>query len=110
MSASILKNMMIVLEGGSGATLGLRWYKDFNPSSSTTTIIPLNPSSSGASSKWGEALYGTSKYTPIYGLQEYRTPLSGSAKHLKLNMSIESNGYNASIQDLTLLHKEGKIR
>jgi len=29
---------------------------------------------------------------------------------LKLNLAIESNGYDASIQDLTLLHKEGKIR
>jgi hypothetical protein len=28
-------------------------------------------------------LYGAVKYTPIYGLQEYKTPLTGSAKHLK---------------------------
>jgi len=110
MASSLLKNMTIVLEGGSGATLGLKWYKDFSTTPSTTTSINLSPASTGASSKWGEALYGTSKYTPIYGLKEYRTPLSGSAKRLKLNMSIESNGYNASIQDLTLLHKEGKIR
>ena len=110
MASSLLKNMTIVLEGGSGATLALKWYKDFSPLPSATTSINLSPSSTGASSKWGEALYGTSKYTPIYGLKEYRTPLSGSAKHLKLNMSIESNGYNTSIQDLTLLHKEGKIR
>jgi len=43
-------------------------------------------------------------------LKEYKTPLTGSAKHLKLNLSIASNGYDASIQDLTLLHKQGKIR
>jgi hypothetical protein len=55
-------------------------------------------------------LYGTSKFTPIYGLQEYRTPLTGSAKHIKLSISVASNGYDASIQDLTLLTKEGKIR
>ena len=51
-----------------------------------------------------------SLYAPIYGLKEYRTPLTGSAKNLKLNMTIQSNGYDAAIQELTLLHKEGKIR
>jgi len=52
----------------------------------------------------------SSKYTPIFGLKEYRTALTGSAKHLKLNLSIESSGFDTSIQELTLLHKEGKIR
>jgi len=49
-------------------------------------------------------------YAPIYGLKEYRTPLVGSAKYLKINVAIISNGYATSIQNLTLLHKQGKIR
>jgi hypothetical protein len=178
MAASLLKRMILVLEGGSGATLGLKWYKDFNPEASTTTVISLNPITTGTVALWGasSSLYGTttvtttssgsfvvgshyaiatvgttdftaigsddndvgtvfkatgvgggngtavshthtaalhtgsSKYTPIFGLQEYRTPLTGSAKRLKLNLSITSNGFDASLQDLTLLHKEGKIR
>ena len=112
MAASLLKRMILVLEGGSGATLGLKWYKDFSPTPSTTTAISLNPATTGTVALWGAStsLYGDVKYTPIYGLQEYKTPLTGSAKHLKLNLSITSNGYDASIQDLTLLHKEGKIR
>jgi len=111
-SSSILKRMILVLGGGSGATLGLKWYKDFSATPSLTTSINLRPATTGSTALWGNAtsLYGTSKFTPIYGLQEYKTPLSGSAKHLKINMSIESNGFDASIQDLTLLHKEGKIR
>ena len=110
--SAILKKMMLVLEGGSGSTLGLRWYKDFGASSSATTLIDLRPDTTGSTALWGAAasLYGAAKFTPIYGLREYKTPLTGSAKHLKLNMSIQSNGYDASIQDLTLLHKEGKIR
>ena len=58
------------------------------------------------------SLYGKSgiTYKPVYGLQEYKTPLTGSAKNLKLEISIESNGFDASLQDLTLLHKQGKIR
>ena len=111
-SAVLLKRIIMVLEGGSGATLGLKWYKDFGASPSTTTNISLRPTSTGSTALWGSSssLYGTSKFTPIYGLQEYRTPLTGSAKHIKLSISVASNGYDASIQDLTLLTKEGKIR
>jgi len=126
-TASLLKRMILVLEGGSGAILNLKWYKDFSPEPSTTTSILLNPVTTGTVALWGDSssLYGattaththdatvhpaSSRYTPVYGLNEYKTPLTGSAKHLKINLAIESNGYDASIQDLTLLHKEGKIR
>jgi len=127
MSAALLKNMILVLEGGSGAILYLKWYKDFGMTPSDITSISLRPATTGSTSLWGasSSRYGTtvvshthdatlhpsnSLYSPIYGLQEYRTSLTGSAKHLKISMAIASNGYDASIQDLTLLHKEGKIR
>ena len=127
LAASILKKMILVLEGGSGAVLGLRWYKDFSINSSNLTSINLQPATGGTTSLWGasSSLYGTtvvththvaathpsnSTYTPIYGLEEYRTPLSGSAKHLKLNLSIISNGYDTAIQELSIISKEGKIR
>ena len=117
----------MVLEGGSGATLGLKWYKDFSPTPSTTTQITLNPVTTGSTSLWGasSSLYGattvshthdatvhpsSSTYKPVYGLKEYRTSLTGSAKNLKLSLDIQSNGYDASLQNLTLLHKQGKIR
>jgi len=111
-SSSLLKRMLLVLEGGSGSVLGLRWYKDFSSSSSATTLISLRPDTTGSTALWGasDSLYGAAKFTPIFGLKEYKTPLTGSAKHLQLNMSLQSNGFDASIQDLTLLHKEGKIR
>ena len=59
----------------------------------------------------GTSLYGKSgvTYKPIYGLHEYKTPLTGSAKNLKLEIDIESNGFDASLQDLTLLHKQGNL-
>ena len=177
-TASLLKRMILILEGGSGATLGLRWYKDYSLSSSSTTQIDLKPATTGSTSLWGAStsLYGTttvtttnagsfvtgtyyaissagstdftaigsddndvgtvfqatgagsgtgaavshthtsslhsasSKYTPIFGLEEYKTPLTGSAKHLKINISIVSNGYDTSIQDLAIISKQGKIR
>jgi len=127
MSAALLKNMILVLEGGSGATLYLKWYKDFGMTPSSITSIVLRPATTGSTSLYGATTsrYGTtvvshthdatlhpsnSLYSPIFGLQEYKTPLTGSAKHLKISMAIASNGYDASIQDLSLLHKEGKIR
>ena len=122
----------MVLEGGSGATMGLKWYKDFSPTSSTTTSIVLNPVTTGSTSLWGasSSLYGAtdaggshaggghvaathpaaSLYKPVFGLKEYRTSLTGSAKNIKIAMDIESNGFDASLQTLTLLHKQGKIR
>ena len=177
-ASSLLKRLFMVLEGGSGASLGLKWYKDFSPTPSNTTQITLNPVTTGTAFLWGasNSLYGTttvtttnagsfvtgtyyaissagntdftaigsadnsvgtvfkatgagsgtgvgvshvhvsgthpsnSTYKPIYGLQEYKTPLTGSAKNLKLEINITSNGFDASLQDLTLLHKQGKIR
>jgi len=111
-TSALLKRMILILEGGSGATLGLRWYKDYSINSSAQTNIDLQPATSGTTALWGAStsLYGASKFTPIYGLQEYTTPLTGSAKHLKLNISILSNGYNTSIQDLAIISKQGKIR
>ena len=112
MASSILKKMILVLEGGSGATLGLRWYKDFSINSSSTTEISLAPITTGTTALYNAStsLWGDVKYTPIYGLAEYRTNLTGSAKHLKLNLNIVSNGFNASIQDLSLISLQGKIR
>jgi len=126
-AASLLKRLFIVLEGGSGATLGLKWYKDYSPTPSATTQITLNPATTGSTSLWGAntSRYGAttvththnaavhpsnSTYAPVFGLNEYKTPLTGSAKNLKIAISIESNGYDTSIQDLILLHKQGKIR
>jgi len=126
-AASLLKRLFMVLEGGSGATMGIKWYKDFSVTPSTTTSIVLNPVTTGTTSLWGasSSLYGAttashthvagthpanSTYAPVFGLREYRTPLTGSAKNLKLAVDIESNGFDASLQDLTLLHKQGKIR
>ena len=168
----------MVIEGGSGATLGLKWYKDYNPYPSTTTSILLNPTTTGIVNLFGSStsLYGpitvttttagsfvtgtfysiasvgntsftsigasantvgvvfkatgagsgngtgvshahttalhtaACTYAPLYGPKEYRTALTGSAKNLKISISIESNGYDASLQNMTLLHKQGKIR
>ena len=185
--ASLLKKLFMVLEGGSGSTLFLRWYKDFSLKSSKITSLILNPRTIGFNALWGKTnilgvvqpastLYGAhtvtttnagsfitgeyyaisvvgntsftsigasantvgivfkatgvgsgngaavshthvganhvnnATFSPVYGLKEYRTPLIGSAKFLKIQIDIISNGYSTSLQNLTLLHKQGKIR
>jgi hypothetical protein len=126
-AASLLKRLFMVLEGGSGATMGLKWYKDYSVTPSTITSVVLNPITTGTTSLWGasSSLYGAttaththvaathpsnSTYAPVFGLKEYRKPLTGSAKNIKIGIDIESNGFDASLQTLTLLHKQGKIR
>ena len=110
--ASLLKKLKAVISGGPGTNVGLQWYKDFSVTPSLSLGFTLNPTSSGTSALWGAStsLFGAAKYAPIYGLREYNIPLSGSAKFLQLEMSAETAGYTASLQDLTLLYKEGKIR
>ena len=110
--SAILKRLRLVVEGGSGATLGISWYKDYSLSSSNSTEINLAPVTTGTSFLWGNSssLYATAKYAPIHGLQEYRIPLTGRAKTLKINLNIISNGYDASIQDLSITSLQGKIR
>jgi len=110
--ASLLKKLKAIISGGSGTTIGIKWYKDFGVEPSKTINFILNPGSSGVVSLFGAStsLYGASKYTPIFGMKEYNMPLSGSAKFLQIEMSGETAGATSSLQDLTLLYKQGKIR
>ena len=125
--AALLKRFFIIIEGGNGATVCMKYYKDFSPVSSDSTCVTLSPVTTGTAFLWGAttSLYGattaahthdsavhtaSATYRPIYGLKEYRMPLLGSAKHLKIAVDIQSNGFDLSIQALTLLHKQGKIR
>ena len=124
---ALLKRFFMVIEGGYGATVCMKYYKDFSPVSSNSTCVTLSPVTTGAAFLWGKttSLYGattaththnsavhtaSATYRPVYGLKEYRMPLLGSAKHLKIAVDIQSNGFDLSIQALTLLHKQGKIR
>jgi len=109
--ASILKKIKAVISGGSGTTIGVKWYKDFGVSPSKTTNFLLNPGG-GTAALWGAStsLYGASTFTPIFGMKEYNIPLKGTAKHLQIEMEGETSGYTASLQDMTLLFKQGKIR
>jgi len=110
--ASLLKKAKAIISGGSGSTVGIQWYRDFMTTSSGNLSFLLHPAQGGEPAIWGasESQYGVSTYAPVYGYKEYNIPLSGSAKHLKLEMTATANGYAASLTDITLLYKAGKIR
>ena len=125
--ASLLKKLKAVISGGSGTNVGLQWYKDFSTIPSKSVQFQLNPRTTGDVSLWGSSssLYGAttvththvagthpanSIFTPVFGLKEYQLNLSGSAKFLQIEMSGETRGFVATLQTLTLLTKQGKIR
>jgi len=108
--ASLLKKVKAIISGGSGSSVGLKWYKDFSSVPAGNMAFTLNPTQGGVPGYWGTAEYGSSEYAPTYGHKEYNMPLAGSAKHLQIEMSASAQGYSALLQDITLLYKEGKIR
>lgn len=129
--ASLLKKLKAVIDGGSGTTATIRWFKDFNPgvSSINEHSFELNPTTSGTTFLWGgsSSLYGnkdtsvnshthaathtlSSTYAPIFGLQEYNINLTQSAKFLQIEMNAETEGFSATLQSMAILYKQGKIR
>ena len=109
--SSILKKMLIVVSGGQGTDAGLRTYKDFELTPASSATFKINPTLTGTPYKFGssDALFGTAKYAPIYGLKEVGLPLAGDAKYLRFEMDGVTNGYKASLQSITLLYKQGKV-
>lgn len=127
--SSILKKLKATFDGGKGTTISVKWYKDFDRQGSAAHPIQLKAVTTTTPSLFGTALwscntnfdYGTpdqpttcttdiANYAPVLGMKEYNVPLSGSAKHLKLEITAPTNGFEVSLQNLTLLTKQGRIR
>lgn len=110
--AALLKKLTAVVSGGQGTTVGVKWFVDFSNVPQRNIGFTLNPTSSGTAYYYGStgSLFGSAKYAPYYGLKEYSVPLVGSAKYLQFELSAETKGFVASLQDMTLLYKQGKIR
>jgi len=109
--SSILKKLIMVVSGGSGTSVGLKAFRDFELSPSTQKTFTVNAPLGGTAYKWGEAssLYGAAKYAPIHGLKEVGVQLNGAAKYLRLEMDGVTNGHRTALQSLTLFYKQGKM-
>ena len=108
--SSILKKILMVISGGQGTDAGLRVYKDFELTPSTTSTFKINPTLSGVAYTFGNAttLYGAAKYSPVVGLKEVGLQLAGDAKHIRFEMDGVTQGHKSSLQSMTLFYKPGK--
>lgn len=79
---------------GDCTTAGYVWNE------TTDTLVIDQPTNCSAS---------PSKFAPIAGFMERSIPLSGTAKYLKIEMEGTTNGYETSLQSISLLYKQGKI-
>ena len=110
-SAKILKKFISVIDGGREQDVTVKWYRDYSTLGDSATFN-LSPISTGTVSLFGSAtsLYGSSKYAPIFFPKEYRINMSKSAKVLQIEMINLIKGFKGSLQSMTVLAKEGKIR
>jgi hypothetical protein len=107
----ILKRFLAVFSGGKDSNVTLNWYRDYsiNPDSANFT---LDPTPGGTSYLYGgsTSLYGAAKYAPAYHPTEYKVSLSKAAKVLRLEIIQTVNGFKASLQNMIVWAKQGKIR
>ena len=109
--AKLLKRFLAVISGGKNMDVTMSWYRDYGVEASSASFS-LTPVSSGTTYLYGgsTSLYGTAKFAPTFQPQEYKIPLSKSAKVLRLEMKGTINGFKASLQNMIIWAKQGKIR
>jgi len=110
-STKILKRFLAVISGGKNMDVTMNWYRDYGVAPDSANFT-LSPTISGTTYYWGKSgsLYGAAKYAPAFQPSEYKIPLSKSAKVLRLEMKGTMNGFKASLQNMTIWAKRGKIR
>ena len=109
--AKLLKRFLIVISGGKNMTASLNVFRDYESVADSETFS-LTPNITGAEYLWGKStsLYGQAKFAPSMQPSEYKLSLGKSAKVVRLGMIGTINGFKASIQNMTVWAKQGKIR
>ena len=110
-SAKILKKFISVIDGGREQDVTVNWFRDYSTLSDSATFN-LSPVASGTTALFGSptSLFGSSKFAPIFFPKEYRLNMSKSAKVVQIEMINLIKGFKGSLQSMTILAKEGKIR
>lgn len=108
--SKIIKSGLFTITGGRGAASTISVFKDFSIGSPYSKTFNL--AASGTISLWGDvtSLYGSAKYGASEGPNEYKIALGRTGKVIKLKMVTEVNGNYSSLNNTTLLTKQGKIR
>jgi hypothetical protein len=111
-TAKLLKKFSVVIDGGREQDVTVKWFRDYNGTIGDSSTFSLTPVSSGVTALFGDStsLYGNVKYAPLFFPKEYRLNLSKAAKVVQIEMINLIKGFKGSLQSMTVLAKEGKIR
>jgi hypothetical protein len=108
--ASLLKQLRLIIDGGSGSTTTLSTFLDLSNTAEQSEAIVLDASDSGTPAQFGISEFNIGEFTRLLFLTEFKTHMSGSAKFLRLQLSTVVSGFSSAFQSLTLLYKQGKLR
>ena len=107
--SKFLKRFLGIWSGGKNSNVTLNWYRDYNVTP-TSANFSLDPTTGGVSSLWGVGKYAAAKYAPAFQPAEYKVSLSKAAKVVRLEIIQTVSGFKASLQNITIWAKQGKIR
>lgn len=111
-TAKLLKKFSVVIDGGREQDVTVKWFRDYNGTIGDSATFSLSPIAGGITALYGAStsLYGAVKYAPLFFPKEYKLNLSKAAKVVQIEMTNLIKGFKGSLQSMTVLAKEGKIR
>lgn len=113
--SKFLKRFLGTWSGGKNVDVTLNWYRDYSVSPDSSNFT-LDPTAGGTEYKYeapstsGTTLYGDAKYAPAFHPKEYKISLSRAAKVLRLEVVQTVKGFKASLLNMSIWAKQGKIR
>ena len=107
--SKFLKRFLAIWSGGKNMNVTLNWFRDYNVTP-TSANFTLDPTSGGVNALWGQGKYGNAKYAPSFQPTEYKVSMSKAAKVVRLQIIQTVSGFKASLQNISIWAKQGKIR
>ena len=107
--SKFLKRFLAVWSGGKNMNVTLNWFRDYN-AIPTSANFTLDPVTGGTNSLWGQSKYASAKYATAFQPTEYKVSLSRAAKVVRLQIIQTVSGFKASLQNISIWAKQGKIR
>jgi len=104
-----LKRFLAIWSGGKNMNVTLNWFRDYNVTP-TSANFTLDPTTGGVNALWGQGKYGNAKYAPAFQPTEYKVSMSRAAKVVRLQIIQTVSGFKASLQNISIWAKQGKIR
>ena len=107
--SKFLKRFLAIWSGGKNMNVTLNWFRDYNVTP-TSANFTLDPTTGGVNYLWGQGKYGNAKYATAFQPTEYKVSMSKAAKVVRLQIIQTVSGFKASLQNISIWAKQGKIR